>query len=102
MAQWSYAGIPTFAHLPYHKCLIEPDLSFDVGIIGAPFDTAVSYRTGLHPISVPCNKLKALSQVIDANRVRVAAKQELGLDRELSALHQHASREPEATTTEPK
>jgi len=44
--EWSYSGIPTFAHLPYHKCLIEPDVAFDVGIIGAPFDTAVSYRTG--------------------------------------------------------
>lgn len=45
--QWSYSGIGTFAHLPHVKCLIEPDIQFDIGIIGAPFDTAVSYRTGL-------------------------------------------------------
>ncbi|KAK7744426.1 hypothetical protein SLS62_010150 [Diatrype stigma] len=45
-AQWSYSGISTFAHLEHVKCLTEPDVPFDIGIIGAPFDTAVSYRTG--------------------------------------------------------
>ncbi|KAF4909097.1 putative agmatinase 2 [Colletotrichum viniferum] len=43
---WSYSGISTFAHLKHVKCLVEPDVAFDIGIIGAPFDTAVSYRTG--------------------------------------------------------
>ncbi|KAK0382764.1 hypothetical protein NLU13_9860 [Sarocladium strictum] len=43
---WPFSGISTFAHLPHFKCLVEPDKSFDIGIIGAPFDTAVSYRTG--------------------------------------------------------
>lgn len=28
------------------KCLIAPDELFDIGVIGAPFDTAVSYRPG--------------------------------------------------------
>ncbi|KAH8177028.1 arginase family protein [Sarocladium implicatum] len=43
---WSFSGISTFAHLPHHKCLVDPDVEFDIGIIGAPFDTAVSYRPG--------------------------------------------------------
>lgn len=28
------------------KCLIEPDERYDIAVIGAPFDTAVSYRPG--------------------------------------------------------
>lgn len=28
------------------KCLTNPEVPFDIGIIGAPFDTAVSYRPG--------------------------------------------------------
>lgn len=28
------------------KCLIEPDENYDIAVIGAPFDTAVSYRPG--------------------------------------------------------
>jgi len=65
-SQWSYSGIPTFAHLPYHKCLIEPDVAFDVGIIGAPFDTAVSYRTGLHTLHLPV--LSPRDRVINADK----------------------------------
>jgi hypothetical protein len=44
--QWSFSGISTFAHLPYERCLTNPNLQFDIAIIGAPFDTAVSYRPG--------------------------------------------------------
>ena len=46
--QWGFSGISTFAHLPHRKCLTNtsPDAGFDIGIIGAPFDTAVSYRPG--------------------------------------------------------
>ncbi|KAK5989628.1 Putative agmatinase 2 [Cladobotryum mycophilum] len=44
--EWSYSGISTFAHLKHVSCLTEPDMPFDIGIIGAPFDTAVSYRPG--------------------------------------------------------
>ncbi|KAI9742618.1 MAG: hypothetical protein M1818_003759 [Claussenomyces sp. TS43310] len=42
--EYGYSGISTFAHLPHVKCLTHPDEKFDIGIIGAPFDTAVSYR----------------------------------------------------------
>jgi agmatinase len=43
---FGFGGISTFAHLPHHKCLTNPQTPFDIGIIGAPFDTAVSYRPG--------------------------------------------------------
>lgn len=38
--------IVSIAHLPHFKCLTQPRNTFDIGIIGAPFDTAVSYRPG--------------------------------------------------------
>ncbi|KAI1417658.1 Arginase/deacetylase [Hypoxylon sp. FL1857] len=44
--EWGFSGISAFAHLPYHKCLTTPSELFDIAIIGAPFDTAVSYRPG--------------------------------------------------------
>jgi agmatinase len=54
-AKWgtdfSFTGISTFAHLPYVRCLTDPTAQFDIGIIGAPFDTAVSYRPGTGPLS---------------------------------------------------
>jgi len=37
----------TFAHLPHVKCLTHPEESFDIAVLGCPFDTAVSYRPGL-------------------------------------------------------
>ena len=37
----------TFAHLKHVRCLTTPYEPFDIGIIGAPFDTAVSYRPGM-------------------------------------------------------
>lgn len=43
---WPFTGIQTFAHLPHERCLLNTDLEFDVGIIGVPFDTAVSFRPG--------------------------------------------------------
>ncbi|KIW63076.1 agmatinase [Phialophora macrospora] len=43
---WGFSGISTFAHLRHVKCLTTPYEPFDIGIIGAPFDTAVSYRPG--------------------------------------------------------
>lgn len=42
----SYTGPLAFSHLPYHKCLQDPSLSFDVAFFGMPFDTATSYRPG--------------------------------------------------------
>jgi agmatinase len=49
-AKWGtdyvFSGISTFAHLPHKKCLLDPSINYDIAIIGAPFDTAVSYRPG--------------------------------------------------------
>jgi hypothetical protein len=39
--------VSTFAHLKHVRCLTTPYEPFDIGIIGAPFDTAVSYRPGM-------------------------------------------------------
>lgn len=44
--QFGFVGVSTFAHLKHVKCLTSPDESFDVAVIGNPFDTAVSYRPG--------------------------------------------------------
>lgn len=44
--QWGFSGISTFAHLPHVRCLTEPGETYDIGILGTPFDTAVSYRPG--------------------------------------------------------
>ncbi|KAL4987621.1 arginase family-domain-containing protein [Aspergillus falconensis] len=44
--EWSFSGHASFAHLKPVKCLVEPDEKYDIAIIGAPFDTAVSYRPG--------------------------------------------------------
>ncbi|KAF2842371.1 Arginase/deacetylase [Patellaria atrata CBS 101060] len=43
---WGFSGISTFAHLPHVHCLTQPWVPFDIGILGVPFDTAVSYRPG--------------------------------------------------------
>jgi len=47
----AYAGITTFAHLPFINCLNpvyeeEAKEKFDIAIVGAPFDTTVTYRPG--------------------------------------------------------
>lgn len=39
-------GIGSFAHLEHTKCLTNPSVLYDIAIVGAPFDTAVSYRPG--------------------------------------------------------
>lgn len=44
-----YAGLTTFANLPYVHCLAKDPAEverFDIAILGAPFDTAVSARPG--------------------------------------------------------
>ncbi|TKX23984.1 guanidinobutyrase-1 [Elsinoe australis] len=43
---WGFSGISTFAHLPHVKCLTNPSVPYDIAVLGAPFDTAVSYRPG--------------------------------------------------------
>lgn len=47
--QWSFSGISTFAHMRSVKCLIEPEERYDIAVVGAPFDTAVTYRPGISP-----------------------------------------------------
>lgn len=42
-----YSGIVTFAHLNATNCFArEADSSFDIGIVGIPFDLGVTYRPG--------------------------------------------------------
>ncbi|KAJ7272573.1 agmatinase [Mycena haematopus] len=42
-----FSGITTFAKLPWVQCLTrESHIPFDIAFIGAPFDTATSYRPG--------------------------------------------------------
>ena len=44
-----FGGLVTFAHVPYANCY-DPELfdkeEFDIAIVGAPFDSGVSYRPG--------------------------------------------------------
>ncbi|CZT51674.1 related to agmatinase [Rhynchosporium secalis] len=44
--EWGFNGVNSFAHLEHVKCLTHPERQFDIGILGVPFDTAVSYRPG--------------------------------------------------------
>lgn len=46
VSQWGFSGISTFAHLHHERCLQHPEVEYDIAIIGAPFDTAVTYRPG--------------------------------------------------------
>lgn len=44
-----YAGIQTFAHLGHVSCFDPANFAseqFDIALVGAPFDTAVTYRSG--------------------------------------------------------
>ncbi|EJD51937.1 Arginase/deacetylase [Auricularia subglabra TFB-10046 SS5] len=41
-----FSGPLSFSHVPYTKCLENPDEAFDIAILGMPFDTTVSYRPG--------------------------------------------------------
>jgi hypothetical protein len=50
----AFAGVTTFAHLPLVNCLHpgyaeESKEKFDIAIVGAPFDTSVTYRPGCVP-----------------------------------------------------
>lgn len=43
----SFAGIVTFAHLDWKNCFTSAsNNTFDIGIVGAPFDLGVTYRSG--------------------------------------------------------
>ncbi|KIJ65052.1 hypothetical protein HYDPIDRAFT_27783 [Hydnomerulius pinastri MD-312] len=41
-----YSGPLSFSHLPYTRCLDDTSETFDIAILGMPFDTATSYRPG--------------------------------------------------------
>jgi len=41
-----FSGPLSFAHLPYARCLENEAASFDIAILGMPFDTGVTYRPG--------------------------------------------------------
>lgn len=43
---WPFTGVSTFSHLPYTKCLVDPYETFDIAVLGIPFDTTVLYRPG--------------------------------------------------------
>ena len=43
---FGFSGIMTYAHLPHIRCLTTPSELFDIAILGVPFDTSVTYRTG--------------------------------------------------------
>jgi agmatinase len=44
---YTYEGISTFAHLPYVDCVSKSaNNTFDIGIVGHPFDLGVTYRPG--------------------------------------------------------
>ncbi|KAI8969116.1 agmatinase [Mycotypha africana] len=43
----SFAGISTFAHLPYLQCWAEDaNEDYDIAVMGAPYDIGVTFRTG--------------------------------------------------------
>ncbi|KAK2461465.1 hypothetical protein APHAL10511_005928 [Amanita phalloides] len=42
----TFTGPLSFSHLPYQRCLENETAQFDIAIIGLPFDTAVTYRSG--------------------------------------------------------
>ncbi|EIN13835.1 Arginase/deacetylase [Punctularia strigosozonata HHB-11173 SS5] len=42
----AFSGPLSFSHIPYAKCLEDVSQTFDIAILGMPFDTAVSYRPG--------------------------------------------------------
>ncbi|KAJ9133674.1 Agmatinase [Pleurostoma richardsiae] len=45
-ASYAFSGITTFAQLPAQECLAQDGLVDDILLVGFPFDTATSYRTG--------------------------------------------------------
>src|ERR1700720_790345 len=41
-----FSGFLSFSHIPHIVCLEDESTTFDIAILGFPFDTAVSYRPG--------------------------------------------------------
>jgi Arginase family len=42
----AFTGPLAFSHLPYIRCLEDASPTFDIALLGMPFDTAVTYRPG--------------------------------------------------------
>lgn len=42
----SYTGPLSYSHLPYTRCLDDSSTTFDIAVLGMPFDTATSHRPG--------------------------------------------------------
>lgn len=45
-AKYAFAGITTFTQLPQAQCLLDAGPVDDILVLGFPFDTATSFRTG--------------------------------------------------------
>ncbi|KHO01266.1 agmatinase precursor [Metarhizium album ARSEF 1941] len=43
---WAFSGISTFNHLPHSRCLVNRSEVFDIAIVGVPFDSLTTYRSG--------------------------------------------------------
>lgn len=118
-SQWPFSGISTFAHLPHFKCLTEPDRSFDIGIIGAPFDTAVSYRTGARfgPRAIRAsagrqtsfrsfnpragiNPYKSWANIVDCGDIPIAPFDNKLALRQMSEAYTELGRRPSTSTSE--
>ncbi|KAF9270721.1 Arginase/deacetylase [Marasmius fiardii PR-910] len=41
-----FSGPLSFSHLPYTRCLEDEKANFDLAVLGMPFDTGVTYRSG--------------------------------------------------------
>lgn len=67
-----FGGVDTFAHLPYAECF-NPDSfekeAYDIAIVGAPFDSGVSFRPGArfgpHGIRAGSRRLASAYSVYD-------------------------------------
>ncbi|KAM0478156.1 hypothetical protein ACHAPX_005344 [Trichoderma viride] len=48
LSTYDFSGTGTYAHVPYENCFVDDGSSkpFDIAILGAPFDTAVTARPG--------------------------------------------------------
>ncbi|TGJ87713.1 hypothetical protein E0Z10_g1015 [Xylaria hypoxylon] len=68
---WAFSGISTFAHLKHVRCLTTPSELFDIAIIGAPFDTAVTYRPGGFNPRAGINPYQNWAKILDCGDIPV-------------------------------
>lgn len=89
-SQWGFSGVNSFAHLEHIKCLTKPDTPFDIAILGVPFDTAVSYRPGMHNFSFS-NSLLLLQHVISSQSQLTSTSNHLLNTKMTNFLQEHVS-----------